>query len=67
MTADSPEAGKFKMTSAKDAGRIMIDGIEAGKARVFVGSDASALDKIMRLMPVKGAEIIANKMKDLLK
>jgi len=67
MTADSAGASKFKMTSAKDAGRIMVDGIEAGKARVFVGSDASVLDKIMRLMPVKGAEMIAKKMKDLLK
>jgi hypothetical protein len=46
---------------------MMIDGIEAGKARVFIGSDASGLDKIMRLMPVKGAEIIAKQMKDLLK
>ncbi|MEY4985193.1 MAG: putative oxidoreductase SadH [Actinomycetota bacterium] len=67
MTADSAVASKFKMTSAKDAGRMMIDGIEAGKARVFIGSDASGLDKIMRLMPVKGAEIIAKQMKDLLK
>ena len=65
--ADSAAASKFKMTSPQDAGRIMIDGIEAGKARVFVGSDASGLDKIMRLMPVKGAAIIANQMKDLLK
>lgn len=65
--SDSAAASKFKMTSVADAGRIMIDGIEAGKARFFVGSDASGLDKIMRLMPVRGAAIIANQMKDLLK
>ena len=61
--ADAP---KMKMTAPADAGRIMIDGIEKGKARVFVGSDAAIMDKLVRLMPVKSGEIIYNQMKSIL-
>jgi len=45
----------------------MIDGIEAGKARVFVGNDAKMMDRLVRLMPVKAAELIAKQMAGLLK
>ncbi|MEO0024700.1 MAG: hypothetical protein RL196_1141 [Actinomycetota bacterium] len=62
--ADAP---KMKMTSQEDAGKIMIDGIEADKARVFVGNDAKMMDKLVRLMPVKAAELIAKQMAGLLK
>jgi hypothetical protein len=61
--ADAP---KMKMTSAPDAGRIMIDGIEAGKPRVFVGQDAAIMDKLVRFMPVKSGQIIYNQMKSIL-
>lgn len=61
--ADAP---KMKMTSAPDAGRIMIDGIEAGKSRVFVGQDAAIMDKLVRFMPVKSGQIIYNQMKSIL-
>ena len=62
--ADMPS---IKMTTAEDAGRIMIDGIEAEKARVFVGNDAKMMDILVRLMPVKAAELIAKQMAGLLK
>ena len=62
--ADAPA---MKMTTAVDAGRIMIDGIEADKARVFVGNDAKMMDLLVRLMPVKAAELIAKQMAGLLK
>jgi len=61
--ADAP---KMKMTAPADAGRIMIDGIEGNKARVFVGGDAAMMDKLVRLMPVKSGEIIYNQMKSIL-
>jgi NAD(P)-dependent dehydrogenase (short-subunit alcohol dehydrogenase family) len=61
--ADMPA---MKMTAATDAGRIMIDGIEAGKARVFVGSDASMMDKLVRYMPERAPGIIYNQMKSIL-
>lgn len=60
------EAPAMKMTPAPTAAKIMLDGIEADKARVFVGSDASMMDKLVRYMPVKAADIIYNQMKSLL-
>jgi len=61
------EAPKMKMTSAENAGKIMIDGIEGNKPRVFVGNDAKMMDRLVRLMPVKAAELIAKQMAGLLK
>jgi len=58
---------QIKMTSVENAGRIMLDGIEAGKARVFVGNDAKIMDVLVRLMPVKASELIAKQMTGLLK
>lgn len=60
------KAPKMKMTSAPDAGRMMIDGMEAGKARVFVGQDAAIMDKLVRFLPVKSGQIIYNQMKSIL-
>ena len=67
VDAANADAAKFKTTPVEVAGRIMIEGIEAEAPRVFVGSDASMMDKMARLMPVKVAEIIYKQMKDLLK
>jgi hypothetical protein len=44
----------------------MLDGIEAGKARVFVGSDASMMDKLVRYMPERAPRIIYDQMKAIL-
>jgi len=60
------EAPKMKMTAPVDAGRIMLDGIEAGKARVFVGSDASMMDKLVRYLPERAPRIIYDQMKSIL-
>ncbi len=64
--AAGSDAPKMKMTAPADAGRIMIDGIEADKARVFVGKDAAIMDKLVRFMPVKSGEIIYSQMKSIL-
>jgi len=63
---DGAEAPAMKMTPASEAGRIMIDGIEAGKARVFVGKDASMMDKLVRFMPQRAPGIIYEQMKSIL-
>lgn len=60
------EASTFKMTPVDQAGKIMADGIEAERARVFVGGDAKMMDRLVRLMPVKAAELIAKQMGSLL-
>lgn len=64
--AAGTDAPAMKMTSPADAGKIMIDGIEADKPRIFVGSDASMMDKLVRYMPVKAPQIIYNQMKSIL-
>jgi NAD(P)-dependent dehydrogenase (short-subunit alcohol dehydrogenase family) len=66
MPAGSEAAAQHKTTSVEEAGRIMISAIENELPRAFVGSDASTLDKLARLMPVKVANIIYKQMKDLL-
>jgi NAD(P)-dependent dehydrogenase (short-subunit alcohol dehydrogenase family) len=35
----------------EQAARIMVDGVEAGRARVMVGNDAKAVDLLVRLFP----------------
>lgn len=61
------DAPAFKMTKVEDAGRIMADAIESELPRAFVGSDAKLMDRLVRLMPVKAAELIAKQMGSLLK
>lgn len=63
---EGTDAPTMKVTPVDEAGRIMIDGIEADKARVFVGNDAAMMDKLVRFMPVKAPGIIYDQMKSIL-
>lgn len=40
----------LKMDPAQ-AAKIIVDGVEAGRPRILVGSDAKAVDKLVRLLP----------------
>lgn len=62
----SSNASNHKTTSAKDAARIIIKGIEKGKLKIFVGSDAKLMDRLLRLMPVKAIDIMANMIKKMM-
>lgn len=65
--AEAMTAGKTpKTTSAADAGRQIIEGVEKGSFRVVVGGDARFLDRFARLAPRKATEFIAKQMKALL-
>ena len=55
-----------KSTSAQDAGRQIIDGMERGAYRVRIGGDARFMDRLSRLAPRAATEFIANQMKQLL-
>ncbi len=66
-SADDAGASKHKMTSAKDAGAVIVDAIVKGKFRATIGSDAKMMDRLHRLAPKKATEIIAKKMADLIK
>jgi short-subunit dehydrogenase len=56
----------IKMTTAADAARITLDGIENNKYHVMVGSDAKMMDYFRRLNPERAAKFIFSKMRTLL-
>jgi short-subunit dehydrogenase len=55
-----------KVTSAPDAARMILDGMERDAYRVLVGGDARMMDRLYRLSPKRAAGIIADKMQSLL-
>lgn len=50
------------MTTAADAARQIVAGMEKGRYRVVVGKDARGLDALARLTPRRATELIAKKM-----
>lgn len=64
-TGVNAENSSMKMTTPMAASEIIIQGMEANKYRVLVGSDAKFLDFLYRLAPRFAAEFIYKKMKDL--
>lgn len=54
------------LTTADDAARQIVEGIEKGSYRVVIGKDARALDKLSRVSPRRATEMIAKKMASLL-
>lgn len=61
--SEESEGREYKLTTAPDAAKIMIDAIEDNAYRVMVGNDAKMMDRLSRLMPKKAAAIIAEKLK----
>src|SRR4051794_8688800 len=41
------------------AARIIVDGVEAGRARILVGNDARLLDGLVRLLPARYPKLVA--------
>lgn len=64
--AASSQTNAMKTTSAPAAAATLVDGMERNAYRVFIGSDAKAMDRLRRLMPQRAAKIIYDKMKSLL-
>lgn len=60
------EAPSTRMTSAEEAARIMIDGIEAGHLYIYVGRDARLMGLATRVNPRRAAQLIQRQMKGLL-
>lgn len=61
------DAGNYKMLSAPAAAAIMVAAVEKNKFRVIVGSDASFMDKLVRLAPEYAKNLIRKKMAFLIK
>jgi short-subunit dehydrogenase len=63
---NSGKAPTIKMTSAKAAAEIIVDGMEKNKYLILVGSDAKTMDFLYRLMPERAAKMIYSQMRSLL-
>ena len=61
------EKSSMKTLAADKAAEIIINGMEKDKFRILVGKDAKMLDFMYRLNPKYATELIAKKMKSLLK
>lgn len=64
---DAAAASKHKTTTAADAAKQILDGMEANAFRVLVGSDAKFMDVIYRLNPQRAVAFITKQMQDLLR
>lgn len=63
---EAAKNSKIKQTSAKDAARIIINGMEKDKFQVFVGSDSKMMNFLYRLSPTFATNLITKQMKSLL-
>ncbi len=61
---DKPNKGSTQ-TSAADAGRQIIEGLEKGAFRVVIGNDARILDWFSRLSPRRSLEMVVKKTKEM--
>ncbi len=64
--AESSEASRYPMTSAPDAARIMIDGIESDRLHIFVGRDSRMMNAATRVAPRRAVHLIQKQMKKLM-
>jgi len=59
-------AGSFPTTSAEDAARIVVDGMESGRLHIYVGKDAKLMNLFSRIAPRRAVHLIEKKMRSLL-
>jgi short-subunit dehydrogenase len=63
---EAPADLAASMTSAPDAARQIVKGIEKGSYRVVIGKDARGLDRLSRFSPQRATDLVATKMASLL-
>lgn len=63
---DIPEGATPKVTSAEEAGRLIVEAVEKGTVRLLIGGDAKMLDRLSRVAPVRAITTVADQMKKLL-
>ena len=56
----------YQTLPAKEAAKIIIDGIEKNKTQIFVGNDSKMMNFLYRLNPIYAINLIAKQMKSLL-
>jgi short-subunit dehydrogenase len=63
---ESDDGGRFLTTSAKDAARIILDGIEDDRLHINVGRDSRLMNLANRAAPRRATHLIYKQMKELL-
>lgn len=60
-SAEEAKQSAMKPMAVKDAGSIIVGGIESGRYRVLIGKDAKTFDTLARLSPTRSIRTIAKK------
>jgi len=66
QSKDSSQNQNFPMLPAKEAAKIIIDGIEKNKLQIFTGKDSKMMNFLYRISPTFATNFIAKQMKSLL-
>ena len=64
--AENMDSSKMKVTSAVEAGRMMVDAIEQGQKRIYIGGDAKFMGRLSRWSQDTAAKLIYKNLKSLL-
>jgi len=64
--AENMDSSKMKVTSAVEAGRMMVDAIEQGQKRIYVGGDAKFMGRLSKWSQDTAAKLIYKNLKSLL-
>lgn len=64
--AENMESSKMKVTSAVEAGRMMVDAIEQGQKRIYIGGDAKFMGRLSKWSQDTAAKLIYKNLKALL-
>lgn len=66
MTPEQIEKASKRGTTAVEAAKIMLDGIESDRLHIYVGSDSRMMSIASRAAPRRSTHMISRQMKDLL-
>lgn len=66
IPGEQDKAASMRLTTASDAARIMVDGIEANRLHIFVGRDSRMMNLATRAAPRRAAVMIQRRMKQLM-
>ncbi len=64
--AENMDSSKMKVTSAVEAGRMMVDAIEQGQKRIYIGGDAKFMGRLSKWSQDTAAKLIYKNLKSLL-
>lgn len=66
ISDEEAEQSSYRTTSAEDAAKVIVDGIEDDQLHIYVGRDSLFMNLANRLAPKRSTHLIQRQMKDLL-